>query len=76
MNPQIFKALQMLSNAQNPMAMMQQIYGNNPQFQKFMGMMQGKNPQEIELFVKNMFKEQGINLDNLLGMARQSGLIK
>lgn len=76
MNPQILNTLKMLSNSNNPLAMMQQMYGNNPKFQQFMGMVNGKTPQEQVQFVKNMFNEQGINVDNLINMAHQFGLIK
>lgn len=76
MNPQMLNTLKMLSNCNNPLAMMQQMYGNNPKFQQFMGMVNGKTPQETEQFIKNMFNEQGINFDNLMNIARQFGLIK
>ena len=76
MNPQILNTLQMLSNCQDPLAMMKQMYGNNPKFHQFMGMVNGKSPQEQIQFLKNMFSEQGINVDNLMNMAKQFGLIK
>ena len=76
MNPQILNTLRMLSNSNNPLAMMNQMYGNNPKFQQFMGMVNGKSPQEQIQFLKNMFSEQGIDVDNLMNMAKQFGLIK
>lgn len=76
MNPQILNTLKMLSNCENPIAMMQQMYGNNPKFQQFMGMINGKTPQEAEKYLKNMINEQGINVDNLMNIAHQFGLIK
>ena len=47
-----------LQNAQNPMALLQQQFGNDPAFQKAMETFKGKSPQEIEQFAKNMFFTQ------------------
>ena len=47
--------IQTLQNSANPMAILQQKFGNNPAFQKAMKAVQGKNPQEIEQYVKNTF---------------------
>lgn len=55
---QINPMLNMLQNAQNPMALLQQRYGNDPAFQKAMETVKGKSPQEIEQFAKNMFFTQ------------------
>lgn len=55
---QINPMLGMLQNAQNPMAMLQQQFGNDPAFQKAMETVKGKSPQEIEQFAKNMFFTQ------------------
>ena len=58
----------MLQNAQNPMAIMQQLFGNNPQV---MQIAQGKNPQELEQYVRNLYKSQGQDIN---AMASQFGL--
>lgn len=50
--------IQTLQNSANPMAILQQKFGNNPAFQKAMKAVQGKNPQEIEQYVKNTFFTQ------------------
>lgn len=50
--------IEMLKNSNDPMAVLQQQYGNNPIFQKVMKSIEGKNPQEIEQFVKNTFFTQ------------------
>lgn len=61
----------LLQNAQNPMAMMQQVFGNNPQFKQVMQIAQGKNPQELEQYVRNLAQGQNIDLKQL---ASQFGL--
>lgn len=40
--------LNLLQNNANPMAMMNQMFGNNPIFQQVMQMTQGKNPMQIQ----------------------------
>lgn len=60
--------LQMLSNVNNPMAIIQQMFGNNPQFQKVMQVAQGKTPQELEQYARNLCKSQGIDINNILKM--------
>lgn len=60
--------LQMLSNASNPMAMMQQMFGNNPQFQQVMQIAQNKSPQELEQYTRNLCKTQGVDINNIANM--------
>lgn len=55
---QINPMLNMLQNSQNPMALLQQKYGNDPAFQRAIETVRGKSPQEIEQFAKNMFFTQ------------------
>ena len=63
--------LSMLQNAQNPMGLMQQMFGNNPQFNQIMQIAQGKSPQELEQYVRNLAQSQNIDLNQL---ANQFGL--
>ena len=74
MNPQMIKLLQILSNSSNPLGMMEQMFGNNPKYQQFKKMVEGKSPEELNDFVSNMFNEQGINLKGLLSSARNFGI--
>lgn len=60
--------LQMISNANNPMMMLQQMFGNNPQFQQVMQVANGKTPQELEQYTRNLCKSQGIDINNILNM--------
>jgi len=61
----------MLQNANNPMALMQQMLGSNPQFQQVMQIVQGKSPAQLEQYVRNLAKGQKINISQL---ANQFGL--
>ena len=55
---QINPLINTLQNSQNPMALLQQQFGSDPAFQKAMQTVQGKSPQELEQFAKNMFFTQ------------------
>jgi len=57
----------MLQNANNPLALMQQMFGNNPQFNQVMQIVQGKTPQQLEQYVRNLAKSQNIDLNRLAG---------
>ena len=63
MNNPMMKMFQTIQQAQNPMGMMQNMLGKNPQFQKVMKIVEGKSPQEIEQFVRNAAKTQNFDLD-------------
>ena len=75
-NPKIMQMLQVLSNSENPMAQMDVMFGNNPQYQNFKKELEGKNQEEIVQYYTNKFNAQGINISNIVNMARQFGLIK
>ena len=63
--------LQMARNGGNPMQMLQQMAGQNPQAAQAMRLIHGKNPQQLRQIAENMAKERGVDLDQ---MARQMGL--
>ena len=71
MNPQFAQIFQMLQGSQNPMALMQQMFGNNPNFQQVMRIAQGKSSQELEQYTRNLFKGQNVDLN---AFARQLGI--
>lgn len=66
----IMPMLQQLSRVQNPMGMMMQMFGGTPQFQQIMQIVQGKSPQELEQYVRNICKSQNIDVDNLIKMVK------
>lgn len=61
----------MLRNAQNPMALMRQVLGSNPNFNQVMQLANGKNPQQLEQYVRNLYQSQGQNINQI---ASQFGL--
>ena len=75
-NPQLKMIIQTWQNAQNPQALLKQYFGNTPQYQQIMGNIEGKSQDEIMQFLRNRYKEQGINFDNLIKLGNQFGLIK
>ena len=75
-NPQMLQMLQVISNSNNPIAQMDIMFGNNPKYQEFKKQFEGKSEKEIIQYYSNMLGEQGVNLNNLVSMARQFGLIK
>lgn len=68
-------AMQLLSMARNgggnPMQLLQQMAGRNPQVAQVMRMIQGKNPQQLRAMAENMCRERGTNIEEV---ARQMGL--
>lgn len=66
--------LNLLQNNANPMAMMNQMFGNNPIFQQVMQMTQGKNPMQIQQIIKNVAHEKGMNEQQLNQFINQFGL--
>lgn len=49
----------------NPMEMiMNQMFGNNPMFQRARQMAEGKNEQEIKQIASNLCRQRGINIDD------------
>ncbi len=66
MNP--IQILQLIQSSGNPMAMMQQMFGNHPLFQRAQMMLQGKNEKAQIKILENLCKQRGINLDQLKSM--------
>lgn len=64
----------MLNGSQNPMGMMQQMFGNNPMMSRAMQMSQGKSPQELQQVVMNLAQQRGISQEQLQQMMNQFGL--
>ena len=66
MNP--IQMLQLIQNSGNPMAMMQQMFGNHPLFQRAQMMLQGKNEKAQLKVIENLCKQRGISLGQLKSM--------
>lgn len=50
----------LLQNSQNPMMMIQQLMGNHPQYKQIMQVIQGKTPQQLEQYTRNLAKIKGL----------------
>lgn len=55
----------------NPMALAQQMAGQNPQMRQFMQMVQGKTPDQLKQMAENVAKERGVSINDV---ARQLGI--
>ena len=66
-----FQIINMLRQAPNPMFLIQQLFGNHPKYKEVMQIAQGKNPQELEQFVRNLYQSQGQDINQI---ASQFGL--
>lgn len=71
MNNPLMMLVQAMNSGQNPMALMQQMAGQNPQIAQAMRLMQGKNPQQLEQMARSMAGERGIDLNQMM---RQLGI--
>ena len=55
----------MMQKTQNPMGLLNQLGQNNPQIKKVLEVMNGKSPQQLEQYVKNLAQTQGVNINQL-----------
>lgn len=53
--------LMQIMNSPNPQAVMQQMFGNNPVFNRVMQMTHGKSPEQIQQLVRNVAQSRGMN---------------
>ena len=67
---EILQAMQ----SNDPIAFLQQRYGNTPAFQKSLQMMDGKNPQQIQQVVLNLARQRGMDINQIQQMANSLGL--
>lgn len=67
----LMSLIQMGQRGQNPMGMLQQMAGSNPQINQAMQMLSGKNGQQLKQMAENMAKERGTPLEQI---ARNMGL--
>ena len=64
----------MLNQSNNPMGLMQNMFGNNPLMQRAMMMGQGKSPQQLQQIVQNLARQRGMNPEQLNQMLANFGL--
>ena len=71
MQNNMLQMISMLTQSPNPMMLLQQIMGSNPQFKQIMQIANGKSPQELEQYVRNLYQSQGQDINQI---ASQFGL--
>lgn len=71
MNNPMIALVNAARNGGNPLQLMQQMAGQNPQIRQAMQMIQGKSPQQLEQIARNMAKESGTSIEAIV---RQLGL--
>lgn len=54
-----------IQQSNNPMAMMNNMFGNNPIMQRAMQMGQGKSPEQLQQVVRNLAQQKGMNEQQL-----------
>lgn len=59
-------------NGENPMTLIQQIAGQNPQMRQALSMVQGKTPDQLKQMAENMAKERGVTVEQI---AKNIGLM-
>lgn len=74
-NPMVMaQIMSQLQQSNNPMGMMQNMFGQNPLMQRAMMMSQGKSPQEMQQIVRNLARQKGMSDEQLNQMLGQFGL--
>lgn len=72
MNP--MQIIQMLNQSNNPMGVMQGMFGNNPLMQRALEMGNGKSENELKQIVMNMAQNRGMDQQQLAAFLMQFGL--
>lgn len=66
MNNPIMMLVQAMNSGRNPMQMIQQMAGQNPQIAQAMQLMQGKSSQQLQMMAQNMARERGIDINQMI----------
>ena len=67
----IMQLMNMMKGSSNPMAMMQQMAGQNPMMKMAMEMTNGKSEDQIKQVVQNLANQKGIDMNQLQQVASQ-----
>lgn len=70
-NNPIMQMMNIARSGGNPMHLIQQMAGRNPQAAQFMQMIQGKNVQQLQTMAENIAKERGTTIQQV---AQQLGM--
>lgn len=71
MNNPAIQLLNMVRSGGNPMQLLQQMAGRNPQAAQVIQMISGKNPQQLRTMAENMCRERGTSIERV---AQQLGI--
>lgn len=66
MNNPIIALVNAAKNGVDPVQLMQQIAGGDPQIQQALQMIQGKNAQQLRQMAENMARERGTNVEAVI----------
>ena len=66
MNNPVIALVNAAKNGGNPVQMIQQMAGQDPQIRQFMQMVNGKNPQQLRQMAENMARERGTNVEAVI----------
>lgn len=66
MNNPMIALVNAAKNGGNPMQMIQQMAGQDPQMRQFMQMVNGKSPQQLRQMAENMARERGTNVEAVI----------
>lgn len=67
LNPmQLLQLMGQLQQSNNPMGMLQSMFGNDPTMQRAIQMARGKSPEQVMQIAQNLADQQGIDLKLML----------
>lgn len=66
MNNIIPKLIQIMRSGGNVNAALQNMAGSNPVIKQYMGMVNGKSPEQLRAMAENMAKERGMSINDVL----------
>lgn len=64
----------MITKSNNPQQMAQNMFGQNPAYQRAVQMTQGKSPQEIQEIAKNLCNQRGIDFNQIIKQIESMGI--
>lgn len=65
-NNPIMQMANILKSGGNPSALLNQLMQNNPQMQQYAQMMNGRSPEQLGEMVRNVAKERGADLGQIM----------
>lgn len=65
-NNPVFMLVNAMQRGGDPMEIMQQMAGSNPQVAQALQLIQGKSPQQLQMMTQNMAKERGVDINQML----------